>query len=122
MDIDMLWGTRQPVMLGLRSGVASLVARGSLSCAVSNPQQFAQQVGDAQSEQTMDDLRDRLRSMVVMRLTDALGESSRDKSEAAEIVAISQEIAAAVKAQVEDDLNTLGLTLKELSIADLRQL
>jgi len=107
---DLRWGTPMPVMLRLGSEIVSVRARGSWSVAVSNPQLFKERAGDT------DALPGQVRSILASKLYDALGEMSSGKSDVAEIAACAQEIAAAVKPRVEQELNAWGLTVTQISI------
>ena len=107
---DLLWGTLTPVMLRLGSEIVSVRARGSCSVAVSNPQLFRERMDDANA------VPGQVRYILVSKLSDMLGETSHNKSDIAEIVACSEEIAAAVKSTAEQDLNALGLMIKQFSI------
>jgi len=80
---DLKWGTPQPIIVqnkGVGLGVALLQGFGSYSIQVSDPQQFVTQVVGTQGSYMMDDIDDRLRSMLLSKLQDLLGETGATKT------------------------------------------
>lgn len=120
--VDRKWGTPQPILVrnpGMGLGVALLQGFGNYSFQVSDPQQFVTQVVGASGVYRMGDIEDRLRSMLLSKLQDLLGETAAGKS-VAELIALSEELGAGVRAKVQDDFAALGLLLKSFYISNLK--
>lgn len=111
---DMRWGTQEPITL--RDEVLRMVrvrAHGTYSMAVTDPQLFVAQIVGARGYYTTDDVANYLRSVVVSRFTDLLGENMKS---ILDLPALFEEISAATRAKLRDDFAALGLTLKRLYI------
>ncbi len=120
--VDRKWGTPQPILVrnpGMGLGVALLQGFGNYSFQVSDPQQFVTQVVGASGVYRMGDIEDRLRSMLLSKLQDLLGETAAGKS-VAELIALTEELGAGVRAKVQDDFAALGLLLKSFYISNLK--
>jgi len=65
------------------------------------------------------DIEGRLRSMLLSKLQDLLGETAAGKS-VAELIGLTEEIGAAVRAKAQDDFAAIGLLLKSFYIANLK--
>jgi membrane protease subunit (stomatin/prohibitin family) len=107
---DILWGTTTPVILTLGMEITQIRARGSCSVAVNNPQVYAQMLGDGSR------MAAQVKGIIVVKVTDALFEVSRGKSDLIDIISSSDDIAEMVKAISEPALNGYGLTLKKFDI------
>jgi membrane protease subunit (stomatin/prohibitin family) len=107
---NILWGTTTPVLLTLGSRIIQIRARGSCSVAVNNPQVFSQMLGDSTRMATQ------VKAILVNKVTDALFEVSRGKTDLIDIISSSDEMAEMVKAIAEPALNGVGLTLKKFEI------
>src|SRR5512134_2614025 len=73
------WGTPQPIIVrnpGMGLGVALLQGFGTYSYQVRDPQQFVTQVVGAQGFYRTSDIESRLRSMLLSKLQDLLGETA----------------------------------------------
>src|SRR5512137_498274 len=71
------WGTPQPIIVrnpGMGLGVALLQGFGTFSYQVKDPQQFVTQIVGRRGMYRTADIEGRLRSMLLQKLTDALGE------------------------------------------------
>ena len=74
--IDMKWGTPEPISLRDPDlGLARLRANGRYSMAISDPQMFVAKIVGTQGLYQTSQIEDYLRSMIISRLTDLLGES-----------------------------------------------
>ena len=118
------WGTSQPIFVetpGKGLGYLVLQGFGTYSFQVKDPQQFVTQVvGAAQSYRTAE-IEERLRTMLVSKLTDVLGEfSNTTNNMISKLSAMVEEIGAAVRAKGKDDFEALGLTLKTFYIGSLK--
>jgi membrane protease subunit (stomatin/prohibitin family) len=80
---------------------------------VADPQLFVAQVMGTRGYMSTQDVSNYLRSMVVTRLTDLLGENMRTMLD---LPAMYDEVAAATRVRVRDDFASLGLLLKQLYI------
>jgi len=116
------WGTPQPIIVrnpGMGLGVALLQGFGSYSYQVGDPQQFVTQIVGAQGAYRTNDIEDRLRTMLLSVLQDALGETTAAKS-VVDLIGLTEELGAAVRAKAQDDFAAIGLTLKTFYIGNLK--
>ncbi len=119
---DQKWGTPQPIIVrnpGVGLGVALLQGFGTYSYQVSDPQQFVNQIVGAQGYYRTGDIENRLRTMLLAKLQDLLGETTA-KSNVMELIGQTNELSAAVRATVQDDFLAVGLTLKSFYIGNLK--
>ncbi len=119
---DRKWGTPQPIIVrnpGMGLGVALLQGFGSYSFQVSDPQQFVTQIVGAQGIYRTSDIENRLRTMLLSKLQDLLGETTA-RSSVVELIGLTEEIGAGVRAKTQDDFAAIGLTLKSFYIANLK--
>lgn len=116
------WGTPQPIIVrnpGMGLGVALLQGYGTYSFQVSDPQQFVTQiVGTSGSFRTVE-IQNRLRSMLISKMADLLGETTAAKS-VPELIALTEEMGAGVRAKAQDDFKAIGLTLKSFYIESIK--
>jgi excisionase family DNA binding protein len=120
--VDRKWGTPQPIIVrnpGMGLGVALLQGFGTYSFQISDPQQFVTQVVGAQGSYRMADIENRLRTMLLSKLQDLLGETAA-KNSVVELIGLTEELGAGVRAKVQDDFLALGLTLKSFYIGNLK--
>jgi excisionase family DNA binding protein len=116
------WGTPQPIIVrnpGMGLGVALLQGFGTYSYQVGDPQQFVTQLVGAQGAYHTDDIEDRLRTMLLSKLQDILGETTEAKS-VVDLIGLTEELGAGVRAKAQDDFSALGLTLKTFYIGNLK--
>jgi excisionase family DNA binding protein len=119
---DQKWGTPQPIIVrnpGVGLGVALLQGFGTYSYQVSDPQQFVNQIVGAQGYYRTGDIENRLRTMLLSKLQDLLGETTA-KSNVMELIGQTNELSAGVRAQSQDDFKAIGLTLKSFYIGNLK--
>ncbi|MDO9087830.1 MAG: SPFH domain-containing protein [Anaerolineaceae bacterium] len=120
--VDRKWGTPQPILVrnpGMGLGVALMQGFGSYSFQVKDPQQFVTQIVGASGVYRMADIEGRLRSMLLSKLQDLLGETAAGKS-VAELIGLTEEIGAAVRAKAQDDFAAVGLLLKSFYISNMK--
>ncbi len=120
--VDRKWGTPQPILVrnpGMGLGVALLQGFGSYSFQVKDAQQFVTQIVGATGVYRMADIEGRLRSMLLSKLQDLLGETAAIKS-VAELIGLTEEMGAAVRAKAQDDFAAVGLLLKSFYISNLK--
>lgn len=116
------WGTPQPIIVrnpGMGLGVALLQGFGTYSFQVKDPQQFVTQIVGTQGAYRTADIEERLRTMLLSKLQDALGETAA-KHSVPEIIGLTEELGAAVRAKGQDDFEAIGLTLKTFYIGNLK--
>ncbi len=116
------WGTPQPIIVrnpNMGLGVALLQGFGTYSFQVRDPQQFVTQVVGARDAYRISDIEERLRTMLLSKLQDVLGETG-SKNSVPEMIGLTEEIGAAVRAKSQDDFEALGLTLKSFYVGNLK--
>ena len=119
---DEKWGTPQPIIVrnpGIGLGIALLQGFGTYSFQVKDAQQFVTQVVGAQGIYRTADIENRLRIMLLSKLQDLLGETT-EKSSVLELIGLTEELSAGVRAKAQDDFAALGLTLKSFYIGNLK--
>jgi excisionase family DNA binding protein len=120
--VDRRWGTPQPILVrnpGMGLGVALLQGFGTYSFQVHDAQQFITQVVGAQGVYRIADIENRLRTILLSRLQDLLAETA-GKSSVAELIALTDELSAGVRAKAQDDFLAIGLTLKTFFVGNLK--
>jgi excisionase family DNA binding protein len=116
------WGTPQPIIVrnpGVGLGLALLQGFGTYSFQVSDPQQFVTQIVGTQGAYRTSEIEERLRTMLLSKLQDVLGETGA-KHSVPEIIGLTEEIGASVRAKTKDDFEAIGLTLKSFYIGNLK--
>jgi len=119
---DRKWGTPQPIIVrnpGMGLGVALLQGFGTYSYQINDPQQFVTQLVGAQGAYKTSDIENRLRTMLLSKLQDLLGETTA-KHSVVELIALTEELGTGVRAKAQDDFSALGLTLKSFYIGSLK--
>jgi excisionase family DNA binding protein len=119
---DRKWGTPQPIIVrnpNMGLGVALLQGFGTYSFQVKDPQQLVTQLVGAQGMYRTNDIEARLRSMLLSKLQDLLGETAAQQS-VPELIGLTEELGAGVRAKGQDDFAAIGLTLKSFYIENLK--
>ncbi len=119
---DRKWGTPQPIIVrnpGVGLGVALLQGFGSYSFQVNDPQQFVTQVVGTQGYYRTQDIENRLRTMLLSKLQDVLGESTASRN-VLDLIGLTEELGASVRAKTQDDFLAIGLALKSFYIGNLK--
>jgi excisionase family DNA binding protein len=119
---DRKWGTPQPIIVrnpNMGLGVALLQGFGTYSFQVKDPQQFVTQIVGAQGMYRTNEIEGRLRSMLLSKLQDLLGETATQHS-VPELIGLTEELGAGVRAKGQDDFAAIGLTLKSFYIENLK--
>ncbi len=115
--IDMKWGTPEPVSLrDVDLGLVRLRANGRYSMAINDPQMFVAKIVGTQGLYQTSQIEDYLRSIIISRLTDMLGEM---KTGLFDLPAMFDELSAAIKAKVAEDFEALGITLKQMFLGSI---
>lgn len=119
---DEKWGTPQPIIVrneGIGLGIALIQGFGTYSFQVKDAQQFITQIVGAQGMYRTSEIESRLKAMLLSKLQDLLGETTGKKT-VLDLIGLTEEIGAGVRAKTQDDFNALGLTLKSFYIANLK--
>jgi excisionase family DNA binding protein len=119
---DRKWGTPQPIIVrnpGAGVGYALLQGFGSYSFVVKDPQQFVAQIVGTQGTYQSSEIENRLRTMLLSKLQDLLGETTSKKS-VVEMIALTEELGTSVRVKAQDDFAAIGLTLKSFYIGNLK--
>ena len=119
---DQKWGTPQPIIVrnpGMGLGVALLQGFGTFSFQVKDVQQFVTQIVGTQGMFRTEDIEARLRSMLLSKLQDLLGETAAKRS-VPELIGLTEELGAGVRAKGQDDFSAIGLSLKTFYIENLK--
>lgn len=115
--LDQRWGTPEPITL--RDDVLRMVrirAHGTFNMAVADPQLFVAQIVGAQGRYSTQDISNYLRSMIINRLTDLLGENMKS---ILDLPSMFEEISAAARIKLRDDFAAVGLALKQLYVQSI---
>src|SRR5574339_544973 len=116
------WGTPQPIIVrnpGMGLGVALLQGFGTYSFQVKDPQQFVTQIVGTTGSYRTNDIEERLKTILLSKLQDVLGETTAAKS-VVDLIGLTEEIGASVRAKAQDDFDALGMTLKSFYIGNLK--
>jgi excisionase family DNA binding protein len=116
------WGTPQPIIVrnpGMGLGVALLQGFGTYSFQVKDPQQFVTQIVGAQGAYRTTDIEERLKTVLLSKLQDVLGETTSARS-VVDLIGLTEEIGAAVRAKAQDDFEAIGIQLKTFYIGNLK--
>jgi excisionase family DNA binding protein len=100
-------------------GVALLQGFGTYSFQVKDPQQFVTQIVGTQGAYRTSEIEERLRTMLLSKLQDVLGETGA-RSSVPEIIGLTEEVGAAVRAKAQDDFDAIGLVLKTFYVGNLK--
>jgi membrane protease subunit (stomatin/prohibitin family) len=115
--LDQKWGTPEPIALkDAELGMVRLRAFGTYSMQVKEPHLFVVKIVGTQGLYDTSDIEDFLRSIIISNMADLLGET---KKSLFELPSMYNEIAAGTKAQVQDDFEALGITLKSLYVSNI---
>lgn len=108
--VDMKWGTPEPIaMRDSELGMVRLRAFGTYSMQVSDPQLFVNKIVGAQGFYDTPQIEGFLRSIVVSKFADFLGEAGKSLFD---LPSLYDELSAGTKAKLQDDFSSLGIALK----------
>jgi membrane protease subunit (stomatin/prohibitin family) len=115
--IDMKWGTMEPVAFrDAEFGLVRLRAYGTYAMAVADPQLFVNKIVGTQGLYETTQIEDYLRTIIVSRFNDLLGETMRTLLD---LPSQYNELGAGLRSTVADDFANLGLNLKALFITSI---
>ena len=113
--LDQKWGTPEPIAFrDPELGMVRLRSFGTFAFQVKDPSLFVNGIVGQQGIYTTNDLGNFLRSMIIAKMTDLLGEQ---KKSVLDLPSMYSEIGAGTKAQLGDDYGRIGLTLKALYVS-----
>lgn len=106
---DQKWGTKNPITLeDKRFGFVELRAFGTYAFSVTDPALFIRNIAGTSQQFTAEEIGGQLRSLIVTKLTDAIGEGNLPVEKFA---ANSEEISNLGKAKLTADFSAYGLAL-----------
>ncbi len=112
--LDQKWGTPEPIAFrDPELGMVRLRSFGTFSFVVKDPSLFVNGIVGQQGIYTTSALQNYLRSIIVAKMTDLLGEQ---KKSVLDLPSLYNEIGAGTKAQLNDDFAVIGLNLKALYV------
>jgi len=118
------WGTPQAIAVqtpGVGFGWFFLQGFGTFSFQVKDPQQFVTQIVGATGTFRSSEIEERLKTMLVSKLTDVVGETSeKTQNLPSKLSGLTEELGAAVRVKAKDDFEAIGLTLKTFYIGSLK--
>lgn len=120
---DRKWGTPQPIIVrnpGVGLGIALLQGFGTYSFQVRDPQHFVTQIVGQLGTYRTSDIETRLRIMLLSKLQDVLGETASNNKNVLDLIGLTEELSAAVRAKAQDDFAAIGLSLKSFYIGNLK--
>ncbi len=115
--LDMKWGTPEPITIrdpALR--MARLRAFGTYGMQVTDPQLFVNKIVGTQRLYRTSDVEKFLRSIIITKMTDLLGEMGRS---ILDIPAMMEELSAGIRAKAADDFTARGITLTNVYIESI---
>jgi membrane protease subunit (stomatin/prohibitin family) len=115
--LDQKWGTPEPIALRDEElGLVRLRAFGTYSMQVADPQLFVNKIVGAQGFYQTSHISNFLRSMIVSKLVDLLGETHVSLFD---LPKMYEEIGAGAKAKLQDDFANVGITIKSLYVSSV---
>lgn len=121
-DFTLNWGTPQPIIVrnpGMGLGVALLQAFGTSIFAVTQPQQFVSQFVGQTGRATTEDVKQRLRGIVMNKFQDTLATFAKQMS-VPDIIMNTEEIRAVMRGKLQEDFAAIGLSLKDFQVESLK--
>lgn len=106
---DLKWGTPTPITIkDSELGMARVQARGTYGLQIMDPQVFVNKIVGTQGLYRTANIQDFLRSMIITKLADLVGEMGES---VIEIAAMTEEIVAAIRAKAAEEFAARGVTL-----------
>ncbi len=114
---DLKWGTPQPIALRDSDlGLVRLRAFGQYTIQVAEPKRFVDQIVGTQGLYNTSQIEDYLRSSIISRMTDVLGENM---SGILDLPRLFDELSAAIRMKVQDSFQAMGIQLKQFMIVSI---
>jgi membrane protease subunit (stomatin/prohibitin family) len=115
--LDQKWGTPEPIALRDSDfGIVRLRAFGTYAIQIQDAQLFVNKIVGTQGFYETRQIEGHLRSIIVTKMTDLLGELGRP---VLDLPALYEEIGAGVKAKVQDDFGAVGIELRALYVNNI---
>jgi membrane protease subunit (stomatin/prohibitin family) len=106
---DLKWGTPTPITIkDSELGMARVQARGAYAVQIIDPQLFVNKIVGTQGLYRTSNIQDFLRSMILTKLSDLVGEMGKS---VIEIAAKTEELVAAIRAKAAEEFASRGVTL-----------
>jgi len=114
---DQKWGTKNPITLSdSRFGMLEIRAFGTYVIRVDDPTKFIKEIVGTDGHFTTDEITNQLRSLIVTRFTDAIGEAELPVEKYA---ANTNEISKLVKDIMQEDFDAYGIELTKFLIENV---
>lgn len=114
---DQKWGTPEPISLRDSDlGLVRLRGFGQYSIQVADPKRFVDQFVGTQGMYRTAQISDFLRSAIISRMTDVLGENM---TSILDLPKLFDELSAAMRAKLQDDFLAMGIALKQFRIVSI---
>jgi len=111
---DLKWGTPTPITIkDPELGMARVQARGSYSVQVTDPQLFVNKIVGTQGIYRTPDIQGFLRSMILTKLTDLVGEMGKS---VIELAGMAEELTAGVRAKAAEEFEARGVSLNSVYV------
>jgi membrane protease subunit (stomatin/prohibitin family) len=111
---DLKWGTPTPITIkDPELGMARVQARGSYAVQVTDPQLFVNKIVGTQGTYRTSEIQGFLRSMVLTKLTDLVGEMGKS---VIELAGMSEELTMGVRAKAAEEFAARGITLTSVYV------
>jgi membrane protease subunit (stomatin/prohibitin family) len=106
---DLKWGTPTPITIkDPELGMARVQARGTYAVQIVDPQLFVNKIVGTQGLYRTSNIQDFLRSMILTKLSDLVGEMGKS---VIEIAGMTEELVAAIRAKAAEEFAARGVTL-----------
>lgn len=113
--LNQKWGTPEPIVFrDPELGMVRLRSFGTFAFQVKDPSLFVNGIVGQQGIYTTEGLENYLRSIIITKLTDLLGEQAKS---VLDLPALYNDISASTKAQLTDDYAAIGLNIKALYVS-----
>lgn len=111
---DLKWGTPTPITIkDPILGMARVQARGSYAVQITEPQLFVNKIVGTQGMYRTSDIQGFLRSMILTKLTDLLGEIGKS---VIELAGLAEEMTMGVRAKTDEEFASRGLSLTSVYV------
>jgi len=115
--IDQKWGTKSPIIVNDdRFGMIEIRAFGTFAYQVTEPRFFVSQIAGTNAHFSIDDINGQLRSLIITKLTDAIGEGNIPVEKFAANI---EELSALGQEKLNADFESLGLRITKFLIENV---
>jgi excisionase family DNA binding protein len=114
---DLKWGTPEPISLrDTDLGLVRLRGFGQYTMQIADPKRFVDQFVGAQGMYRTAQIADFLRSIIISKMTDLLGENM---TSILDLPRLFNELSASMRASLQDDFLAMGLSLKQFRVVSI---